>query len=214
LLITTLFTTVCLGKIRHLEIGAANYSAKGGNAKERFLILEKTAKNLIASYGAIGTIYLNDIDESGLEMAKTHLSAHLLNRGYSKIDVVAILGDYTEIDLPFIKTAHMKNPDYTQLPTGPDKDINSTTNKKVLSALDKIALKSETGLFITSEYEILLRPENWPLRNSDFVPTGRIGLAYYAANHKDGDGYMDAPKEYHIKPKNGCFATIHKFPGT
>lgn len=203
-----IITFICMSfsinaQIMHLEIGAANYSADSGTSRERFLILEDTAEKLIEEFGPSGTIYLNDIDESGLDFAKAHLDSWLFEEGYTEINVEVIVGDYTKTDFPRVKTAHMKNPDYTQLPTGIDKNIASLENREVLDALERLALNSEGGLIITSEYNTIMSPENWPLSNSNFKKTGKLGFAYYAANYVEGDGFWEAPREYIIKPFKG-----------
>ena len=186
------------GEILHLEIGAANYSASVGNSPFRFRILEDTVEKLIAEYGVKGTIYLNDIDESGLALATSHLKNWLQSRNYNYIHVIELKGDFLNVEFLKVKTAHMKNPDYRLLPFGESDDPDSIINKNLFNKMDEIAELSETGLIITTDYDWFMN-RNWRLNSSRLVKTGRIGFAYYASNFEPGNAFMDGPREYLIQ---------------
>ena len=126
-------------------------------------------------------------------MLKNIYQTGLLKVGFNNITVLALHGSYLELNFPKVNTAHMKNPDYTQLPNS-----SSPSNSRLIEILEQIAYNSKEGLMITSDYKDLMNKKNWPLKDSQLVKTGNTGLAYYASNYKNGDGYMKDPREYYI----------------
>lgn len=139
-------------EISHLELGAANYYADSGDHPDRFKILELTVQDLIAKYGESGTIYLNDIIPEGLMLACGHLREWLELHRYSKIQVIPLVGNYFEIDLPIVKTAHLSNPDFDQLPVFDRFSVIDAAklNARMTRRLEEISDLSETGLTITT----------------------------------------------------------------
>jgi hypothetical protein len=135
-------------QISHLELGAANYGAEYGEGAKRFEILEHTVLDLIKNYGPRGVIYLNDIDRSGLNLAVDHLAKWLTEKGLVDISIVSLLGDYSRIRLPEVKSAHLSNPGADQLPSA----WAGIFNHHIVRDLERVALQSETGLKITSYF--------------------------------------------------------------
>jgi hypothetical protein len=195
-----LIPLIAEGEILHLEIGAANYSASDGNSPYRFRILDDTLEKLIAEYGEKGTIYLNDIDESGLALAASHLNDWLRARNYTDIQILQVKGDFLKVEFSKVKTAHMKNPDYRQLPFGESEDPDSAINKKLFQRLEDISELSETGLVITTDYDWFM-DRNWKLTRSYLLRTGRTGFGYYPSNFEPGNSFMVGPREYLIRSK-------------
>lgn len=135
------------GEISHLELGAANYEMAYGHHPKRFLVLELTAVDLIKTYGSEGVIYLNDFHEDSLEMAAEHLRSWLIQKGYQNIKVKTLPGDYHFIDIPYVKSAHLSNPDARQFPTCEHPEVNQL----ITDRLELIANRSESGLRITTD---------------------------------------------------------------
>jgi hypothetical protein len=200
------------GGLSHLELGVANYQPIPGANKNRYRVLEQTLADLIEEYGSAGTIYLNDIDYKGLEDAARHAKNWLLDSGYSEIKIISLPGDYTEINLPQVKTAHLKNPGYTQLGIGPK---HGPFAAYIIQRLEKIARLSESGLMIVSYYYQTNAPYiyNIPkyIQNSVFVETDRISpYYYYTTNGSDPMVVYDnnlptyAPKTFYLKSIYMC----------
>ncbi len=137
-----------MSDILHLELGAANYSASYSNSSKIFSVLEKTLQNMTEKYGNKGTIFINDIDSEGLKLAVVFAESWVAERGYS-IKIVPIPGDYTQIDLPHVKTLHLTNPTWNQLPN----QKYPEERKATAESLEKIAALSETGLIITTYFQ-------------------------------------------------------------
>ncbi len=121
------------GDILHLELGAANYSMKYPNGQGRFSVLESKARELIATHGPNGIIYLNDYFPDGLNLAANHLRALFTSLGVN-ILVIELPGDYRNIVLPHVKTARLANPGAEQISS--------------ISTLENLAALSRTGLEI------------------------------------------------------------------
>lgn len=176
-----------LGDVNHLELGAANYGADAGNHILRYDFLKRTIQDVINRDGPRGVIYLNDIVEDGLELAQNTLVEWLRQKGYSNIRVTSILGDYNEIDIPYVHSAHLGNPGHDQLP---NKSGNESSNRRIIDGLKRLAIHSDTGLTITSFFhaessqnymgllgDLLVNDKDWSL-----VDTGRVGDLYFSPN--------------------------------
>jgi len=106
--------SLLFSEIRHLEIGAANYDASI-TSKSRFEVLYYTVSKLIEKFGNKGIIYLNDIDLSGLELAKKELDLWLFQNGFEDIQVETINDDFSNISIPQINSAQMAYPESSML---------------------------------------------------------------------------------------------------
>ena len=185
-----------LSGIVHLELGAANYQAQDEgrpNYPKRWHILEKTFERLIEKYGPSGKIYLNDLDQTGLEEVVEFSKKWLAERGYDRIEIVELVGDYNLIQLPSrVKTAHLSHPAPGQLTGFGYETVDylgiSNWGKHTVRTYIRIAQGSETGLKITTLYtakpmnliprlrEIVTQYGNDEIK---LVETGKIGLGYY-----------------------------------
>lgn len=166
-------------EILHLELGVANYGPKGHQTVDRFKVLDETLADLVAQYGKSGTIYLNDIDGGGLELAVSHAKDWLSERGLQDISIKPLPGDYTKIPLPSVKSAHLSNPGQMQVPMAKRPEHE---NEAIVFHLERIASHSESGLRISSYYRHPL-PDHMGLlgklaRSSVFLETGQDGYAY------------------------------------
>jgi len=144
-LIALTIPTLATAEISHLELGAANYSAEEGNDPKRFLTLERTTRKLIRMFGREGIIYLNDIDPSGLTLCAEHMRNWLQERGYENVRIVELPGNYTQIELPKVKTALLNHPDTSQI------------NRRDLR---RVAEFSETGLTVITGHRDLYTHNN------------------------------------------------------
>lgn len=185
-LLGLLISLTALANIKHLELGAANYGPDQGVSPNRYKVLDETLADLINEYGTQGTIYLNDIDSVGLDMAAGHVEEWLRARGLTHIEVKLLPGDYTRIKLPQVKSLHLSNPGNDQIPT-PEK--SEQRNQELVEAFERIAAHSETGMRISSFYY-------WPhhnyisvlmslVKDSVFIATGEKGYMYYTPDGTD-----------------------------
>lgn len=171
--LTLLWAPPVFAQILHLELGAANYAAVDLSREEenrRFEALRLTVRQLASEYGATGTIYLNDKDETGLAFAANHLRAWLRDLRWNSIKVVTLPGNYNSIELPEVKTLSMNNPDRTQVLWQNDRGVYgsdpslvplpgqtlTTTrdyNDEIARQLLRLAARSATGLRINTYYQ-------------------------------------------------------------
>ncbi len=174
-------------QILHLELGVANYSpSDDDDINAKFKILIDTVESLIDDYGAEGTIYINDYILDGLNEAAEYLKKYLNDRGEHKIEVITLFGDYNEIEFPFVRTAHLKNPGFRQLP---NMDSDITSNELKLNTLKKISEKSESGLqltsyFYTEGWDVMSYIQSLLADSGDYllVDLNQEGLQYFFPN--------------------------------
>jgi len=142
--IFVLFSSFLLrAEIRHLELGAANYSQ--GTNPDRYNNLVMTIKQLIANYGNSGIIFLNDIDEEGLGECSVYIKSMLVTLGHTDIEIILLPGDYRKIPLPKVNTLNLKYPDNDIIPA---RYQNKTTQRNAIRELIILAKHSKTGLKI------------------------------------------------------------------
>jgi hypothetical protein len=143
------FSNILKAEINDIEFGVANYSLGYGNSEHRFDFLIQSVADLIKKDGDDGIIYLNDIEVDGLEFAYKTLSQWLKTNGYFNIKLIMLPGDYTKINLPLVRSAHLGNPSWMQLPSNSVYEYRSI---EITAGLLRLAAHSETGLKITSYY--------------------------------------------------------------
>lgn len=107
----------CKPEWRHLELGAANYDLESdgcyANEKQHTLLF-RTIDEKIASLGPKGILYLNDLDEKGLNRAALSAEKYIKNKHpCCRIAVRTILGSYYNCPLPQerLNSIHLKNPE-------------------------------------------------------------------------------------------------------
>lgn len=143
------FGPIAGAEILHTEFGVANYNSyRYGNSERRFTVLAKTMSRLVEQFGPTGTIYLNDIDPVGLAEAFMFAKRWVSEHGV-QIKLVALPGDYARIALPFVKTAHLTNPESDQL-GDPFVDIEVSQDR--VRVLENLAATSQSGLKITTYF--------------------------------------------------------------
>ncbi|MEK7070214.1 MAG: hypothetical protein AAB966_00230 [Patescibacteria group bacterium] len=187
-----------MSDVLHLELGAANHTSVYNNKDSpiRFSVLDKTLQDITETYGSKGTIFLNDVDPDGLKLAVLFAKSWVTDRGYSRIKIIPILGDYTKVDLPNVKSLHLTNPFWTQLPNKkyPEK-IKSTTE-----SLERIAALSESGLVITTYFtNEMIHLKQFISPTSTLKNAKKNGYRYYFPGGQD-PGYAD-PKVFVLKSK-------------
>jgi hypothetical protein len=175
------FTGIAQAEIKHLELGAANYGHSAYSSK-RFLVLEQTLRDLVEQYGPHGKIYLNDINEYGLGLAVEFTRIWLKKNGYYDISVIALPGDYTLLNLPLVTSAHLTNPEWSQLPNPKN---GPAANQRIVKNLERIASASTTGLMITTYYFGAIQMAAEFLQHSSVERTGRTGHYYYFPDGSD-----------------------------
>ncbi len=194
--------------ILHLEIGAANYEAKKGNAKERFWVLDHELEKLVAEYGPRGKVYLNDIQTDGLKLAVAHAKKWLKQRGYTEITVLELPGDYTKIKVPFVKSASMNHPGWEQL-------ADPLQQTKIVQSLRRLARYSETGLKINTYFYDAKNPAMQTLikslpRTIQLEDTKTFGHEYHKPDGSTLNATHGRPKIYRLTVSNpqDCYLSI------
>lgn len=208
ILLLSLPTLQARADILHLELGAANYSEKDGDNLRRFDVLGREFQKLVGLYGEQGTVYLNDIDESGLQKAVTYARQWFGDRHY-QVEIVPLAGDYTKIQLPFVKSMTLNNPGYDQLPVPEFHTMREESkrihNRALVEKFETLSDHSETGLKITSYYNEPAYPAmnefpKW-VKRSEFVLTGELAPEYVGPAGQRTSSR--APAVYYLKPKCG-----------
>ncbi len=194
--------------ILHLELGAANYDVFTAHRKDapiRFEVLRKTLQDLTEKYGSQGTIYLNDIVPEGLNLAMEFAKSWAAEKGYVGIKFIAILGDYMKVDLPKVKSLHLTNPTWMQLPNRSEPG----RRKELAAALEEVASLSETGLKITTYFlsEMNYLNENIS-SNSALTNTKENGYRYYFSDGLD-PGYEN-PKIFVLSANKVSCGSLFK----
>ena len=198
-------------QISHLELGAANYGSEYGTSEKQFLVLEQTFKDLIKKFGPTGVIYLNDLSDTDLKVVHEWTLKWLTDNNYLGIKIVDLPGNYNEVDVPMVKTAHLTNPELIQLVGKWNYALDEKS--QLVSKLEKIAEHSETGLAITTYFYSKENPGIWDiprfLKNSLLMPTGKKGYYYYYGNGDDPknvhrDLETSEPLIFLILPRNIC----------
>ena len=107
----------------HIELGAANYAdnLKGDNtyqhatsiSADKDNVLYKTLDSLIQSKGKNGVFYINDLDEHSvnyaIRLAEQYVASHYKD---SHISIKPLVGDFFKIELPYVDSIDLKNPEY------------------------------------------------------------------------------------------------------
>ncbi len=106
----------------HAEYGAGNY---GGTAligdvgihnlrkrhPDQFRVLYDELDGLVATKGAKGVFYLNDLVAEHALYAAVKLAAYAQVKGYDQVMIRILPGDFTTIDLPVVGSAQLRNPE-------------------------------------------------------------------------------------------------------
>lgn len=200
--------------IRHLELGAANYSPRLGSSPEKFRYLEEVVADLVEVFGPSGVIYLNDMDEDGLELASSHLSAWLQARGLTKIEVRSLAGNYFEIDFEPVTTANLSNPGINQLLGFMPTDAMSPARRKEKfqknrDSLERLASVSETGLTIISYYREAVEALMKTAQSVRVESTGAYGYHYAMPDGRQVTRF-GRPQIYRMIPIKKCESKLNR----
>ena len=197
--VLVLLPLASMADLLHIELGAANYDSYSSHKEDspkRFEVLKKTLEDLVTQYGKKGTIYLNDIIPEGLELAMNFAKSWAQAQGYAEIKFIPLLGDYMQMELPKVKSLHLTNPTWLQLPN----QTYPQDRKKLTRVLEKVASSSESGLVITTYFLNEMRYLNQNLSSSyQFIQTQKKGYQYFYSSGED-PGY-GKPDVFIIKPK-------------
>ena len=131
-----------------------------------------------------------------MKLALSFADEWAAENSYSQIKFIPLLGDYTQIPLPKVKSLHLTNPTWMQLPNWDQ----YSQRKETAKILERISSLSETGLVITTYF----------LKEMDFLKeeissefkltnTRKNGYRYYFADGSD-PGYKN-PKIFILKSK-------------
>jgi hypothetical protein len=140
----------------HLELGGANYGQTVGTSASQYQILFQTFDSLVEKHGPHGIFYLNDLDLRDINFAIKALKEHSEKKQLTGWSFVALPGDYTQIEIPFVDSVHLTNPEGGAFPLdpyiGPENlaPWDLTKAKAGAESLEKISARSRTGLKITT----------------------------------------------------------------
>lgn len=203
---------------RHIELGAANYGAKGhsdgkfaGGNKYQYHTLFRTLDELVSNLGETGIFYLNDLEPDDCTYAVGKLRAYIKsNHPNANIRVVELPKSYRELDVradcgvDSVDSVHLKNPDQFQLRD--DLQIQDTTGW-----MEKVATVSKTGLRVITPYSIGVAAESIPESGQRSVQHLRRdcrdldnkGFLYFHPNGETVEGWDTLTKSYTVRVGQG-----------
>lgn len=158
------FSNQARGCYSHLELGAANYGPEDGDRLGQYYantspqqhdLLYLVAETVLERAGGSPTVifYLNDISETGLNVAAEKLKAHLIQKmekgelPNTEIKIVKIAADMFKIDVwPKVDSANLLHPfdQFTGRLLHPEKKPDSM----IVSLLSKVTAASKSGLLL------------------------------------------------------------------
>ncbi|MDB5038949.1 MAG: hypothetical protein JWQ35_2477 [Bacteriovoracaceae bacterium] len=126
----------------HIELGAVNRVEQTlrerGAYPGQYILLEKTIDELVAANGGSGTIYLNDLKQSEVEIAVERMRYYSASKGYFHLRIVSLPGNIFKIKIPKVDSIHLKNPSLAIMEV-----------EDVGSKLQEIANHSRTGILVS-----------------------------------------------------------------
>ncbi|MBI3557702.1 MAG: hypothetical protein HY074_15685 [Deltaproteobacteria bacterium] len=175
----------------HAEYGAGNYGgtsliADSGirNLRKRhpdqFRALFDQLDALVAAKGPRGVFFVNDVIAEHALYAVVKLAAYAQARQYTQVEIRSLPGDFTQIALPTVNTAHLRNPE-------PNFLINSPAE-----ALQRLANSSEGGLDVTS----YVAPRVWNRNKNSEAILDVTRTQESAPPYIYPDGTVIGPKQY------------------
>jgi len=136
----------------------------------QYRILFDTLDNLVARFGDNGIFHVNDLYEEYATFAAAKLTDYAHKRGYKRVLIDVIPGDYENIDpsltlgkhgKALYDTVHLKNPEvsfYYDVMDGNDLSSSSESRANARRVLQKLAQLSHEGLYF------------FPISHKYFVP--------------------------------------------